>query len=94
MNFDFIKLFKCLSDSSVSRNALISSCNKTRWYEPTEKPSDVDEDEDKLIELELLDLEKPDEQPTKVSDDESESNPPQKNKSKTQSNINNSFFLS
>ena len=34
------------------------------------EPSVVDEDEDELIELELLQLEEPDEQPIEVSDDE------------------------
>ena len=37
-------------------------------FEPTENPLDVDEDE--LIELELLELEQPDEPPIKVSDNE------------------------
>ena len=64
------------SISSVSKSALISSWNKARGLEPTEKPLDVDEDE--LIELELLELEPPDEQPIKVSDDENESIPPRK----------------
>ena len=66
------------SISSVSKSALISSWNKARRFEPTEKTSDVDEDEDELIELELLELEPPDEQPIKVSDDENESIPPRK----------------
>ena len=51
------------SISSVSGNALISSWNKACGLEPTEKPSDVDEDEDELLELEFLELEQPDEQP-------------------------------
>ena len=39
----------------------ISSWHKARGFEPTEKPSDVDEEEDELIELELLVFEQPDE---------------------------------
>ena len=54
------------SISSVSKSALISSWNKARGLEPTEKPLDVDEDEDKLIELELSEIEQPDEQPIEV----------------------------
>ena len=61
---------------SVSKSALISSWNKARGLEPTEKPLDVDEDE--LIELELLEIEQPDEQPIEVSDDENESIQPKK----------------
>ena len=64
------------SISSVSRNALISSWNKVRGLEPTENPSDVDGED--LIELELFELEEPDEQPTEVSDDENEPSPPKK----------------
>ena len=59
----------------MSRNALISSWNKARGLKTIEKPSDVDEDEDNLIELELLELKEPDEQPLEVSDDENEPNP-------------------
>ena len=70
MNFDFIKLFKCLSDSSVSRNALISSCNKARALEPSEKSPDVDKRK-KWIELKVSQLEERDEQRIEVSDDES-----------------------
>ena len=42
------------SMSSVSRDAVISSWSKARRSEPTEKPSDVDEDGDELVEFELL----------------------------------------
>ena len=52
---------------------LINS-EKSYGLESTEKQSDVDEDEDELIKLELLELEEPDEQPIEVSDDESEPN--------------------
>ena len=45
------------SISSVSRNALISRWNKARGVE-SEKPSDVDEDEDELVELELSEINK------------------------------------
>ena len=44
--------------------------------EPIEKPSDIDEDEDQLIELELSDLEEPYEQPIELSDGENEPYPP------------------
>ena len=60
------------SISSVSRNAMISSWNNARRLELIEKPSDVDEDEEKLIQLELLIIEEPDEQQVKVSDDDNE----------------------
>ena len=66
------------SISTMSRKALISFQNKARG-----QPSDVDEDEDELIELELSELEKPGEQPIEVSDDENESISPKKNKLKT-----------
>ena len=39
-------------------------------------PSNVDEEKDELIELELSELEKPDIQPIKVSGDEKEPNLP------------------
>ena len=55
-------------------NALLSSWNKARGLEQTNKPSYVDEDE--LIELELLELEEPDELLIEVSDDEIEPIPP------------------
>ena len=42
------------SISSVSKSALISSWNKARGFQPTEKTLDVDEDENELIDLELL----------------------------------------
>ena len=55
------KMLKIMNSiSSVSRNALISSCNKARGLEPIEKPSDVDEDENEVIELEFSELEQPD----------------------------------
>ena len=40
--------------------------------ESAEKPSDIDENEGELIELELSEVEKPDGQSIEVSDDESE----------------------
>ena len=61
------------SISSVSRSALYSSWNKARGLKPTEKPSNVNEDEDELIKLKLLEIEEPDELPIEVSDDENES---------------------
>ena len=57
------------SISCVSGNAVIASLNKARWSKPAEKPSDVDEDEVELIELEHSQLEESDEQSIKVSDD-------------------------
>ena len=60
------------SISSVSKSALISSWNKARGLEPTEKPWDLNEDE--LIELELSALEEPEE----LSDDRNEPNAPKK----------------
>ena len=81
------------SISSVSKSALISSWNKARGLEPTEKPSDVDEDEDELIELELLEIEQPDEQPIEVSDDENESIPPKKINKKLNQTCITRFFL-
>ena len=60
------------SISSVSRSVQVSSWSKARGLEPTEKASDVDEDE--LIEL--LELEELDEQTIEVSDDENKPNPP------------------
>ena len=74
--------------SSVTRNTLISSWNKARELEPTEKPLDVDEDEDELIELELLEIDQPDKQPIEVSDDENESMPP----IKTNKNLNRTWI--
>ena len=58
---------------SVKSNALISNWIKACGLEPTEKSSDLDEDE--LIEFELLQLKEPDKPPIQVSDDEIEPNP-------------------
>ena len=52
------------SISSVSRNALILRWNKACEFEPTEKRTEVDEEELK-----------PDKQPIEVSYDENEQNP-------------------
>ena len=79
------------SISSVSKSALISSWNKARGLEPTEKPLDVDEDE--LIELELLEIEQPDEQPIEVSDDENESIQPKKINKKLNQTCITRFFV-
>ena len=78
--FAFFELKIMDSISSVTVSALTSCWNKARWFEPTEKTLDVDEDEDELIEFELLEIEQPDEQPIEVSDDKNESIPPKKNK--------------
>ena len=51
-SFETAKIMESIS--SMSQNALISSQNKARGFESTEKPLDVDEDE--FIELELLEL--------------------------------------
>ena len=53
------------SSSSVSWSALVSSSIEPHGLEATEKPLDVDEDEDKMIGLELFKLEEPVEQPIK-----------------------------
>ena len=63
---------------SVIRNAMISSWNKAPGFEPTEKQSDVYKEEDELIELDLLELERSDEQPIEVSEDGNESILPKK----------------
>ena len=70
----------------------MSSWNKARGLKPTEKPSDVDDDEEQLILLELLELEDPDEQPFEVSDDESKPDPPEEINKKNDSNLNHKFF--
>ena len=62
------------SISSISGNALISRWTKAHGLERTENPSNFDEDEDELIKLELSELEEPDEQLIKISDDEDEPN--------------------
>ena len=67
------------SISIVSRNALISSWNRAGGLEPIEKPSDIAAYEGALIELELFQLEEPDEHPIEVSYDENEPNPPKIN---------------
>ena len=82
------------SISSVSKSALISSWNKARGFQPTEKPIDVDEDEDELIELELSEIEQLDEQPIEASDDENESISPEKINKKINQTCITRFFYS
>ena len=81
------------SISSVSKSALISSWNKARGLELTKKPIDVVEDEDELIELELSEIEQPDEQPIEVSDDEDESIPQKKINKKLDKTCITRFFV-
>ena len=87
-----VQSFECAQNHeqhlSVSRNALISSWNKARRLEPYKNPSDVDEDVDGFIELELLELGEPDEQSIEVSGDENDPIPPKKiNKNLNQTSI-------
>ena len=62
--------------SSMSRNALISSWNKVPGFQPTANSLNVDEDEEKLIKLDLSQLEERVDQQIGVSDDDNELNPP------------------
>ena len=69
----------------MSRNILISSWDKARGLEQYEKQADVDEEE--LIELELLDFKRSDEQPIEESDDENEPSSRKINKTLNQTSI-------
>ena len=62
----------------VNRNTLILSWNKARGFVLIEKQSDADAHEVELIEIELKELEEPDEQPIKESEKENELNPTEK----------------